>query len=203
MRHKSPDRMEKIVKIIERWKLQEGCEPTIADIAKEAGMPPSRVHAYLKEMDEQGIISYKHRQYNTPKTEMISPSINTVPRFGTVKCGGPQVEESEVLEYVRLPASIFGTKEMYLLNASGDSMEDAGIEDGDLIVIENNQYPQKNDIVVALDEESANTLKRYKGSNASGQAILAYENEKRYPGKEIILDQMSIQGIARFIIKRV
>ena len=203
MRKKSPERIEKIVKIIERWKLQVGCEPTIAEIAKEAGMPQSRVHAYLKEMDEQGIISYKHRQYNTPKTEMISPSINTAPRFGTVKCGGPQVEESEVLEYVRLPASIFGTKELYLLNASGDSMEDAGIEDGDLVVIENNQYPQKNDIVVALDDENANTLKRYKGSNANGQAILAYENEEKYPGKEIVLDQMSIQGVARFIIKRI
>ena len=64
------------------------------------------------------------------------------------------------------------------------------------------QYPEKNDIVVALDEEGANTLKRYKGANKKGQARLAYENESKYPGKEILLDQMRIQGIAKFVIKK-
>ena len=62
MRHKDPDRIQKIIEIIEYWKMKEGREPTIADIAKDAGMPQSRVHAYLREMDEKGIITYQNQK---------------------------------------------------------------------------------------------------------------------------------------------
>lgn len=202
MRYKDPERIQKIVEIIEYWKLKEGREPTIADIAKDANMPQSRVHAYLKEMDERGIITYSRRHYDTSRTEMISDDINMAPVCGSIKCGDPQLEEAEILEYVRLPASIFGNKEMYILKAKGDSMEDAGIEEGDIVVVENRQYPEKNEIVVAMDEDGANTLKRYKGMTEKGQAKLAFENERKYKGKEIHLDQMRIQGIARFVIKK-
>ncbi|MBQ6171468.1 MAG: repressor LexA [Clostridia bacterium] len=202
MRYKDPERIKKIVEIIEYRKLKEGTEPTITQIAADAGMPVSRVYAYLKEMDEKGIISFSRGHYETPKTEMISDDINTAPIVGSVKCGDPQLKEAEIYEYVRLPSSIFGNKEMYILKAKGDSMVDAGIDEGDTVVVENRQYPEKNDIVVAMDEEGSNTLKRYKGTNKKGQARLAYENKERYPGKEILLDSMRIQGIARFVIKK-
>ena len=202
MRHKDPDRIKRIVEIIEHWKLKEGSEPTITQIAADAGMPVSRVYAYLKEMDEKGLISFSRGHYETPRTEMISDNTNMAPVCGSVKCGDPQLEEAEIYEYVRLPVSLFGTKDMYILQAKGDSMDDAGIEQGDYVVVENSQSPRKNDIVVAIDEEGANTLKRFKGANKKGQARLAYENEKEYPGKELLLDQMRIQGIARFVIKK-
>ena len=201
MRYKDPEKIKKIVEIIEYWKLKEGVEPTVAQIAADAGISKGRVHDYLHEMDERGIISYSPRNCNTPRTQMISDNINTAPVVGSVKCGDPQLEEAEIYEYVRLPASIFGNKEMYILKASGDSMVDAGIEDGDTVVVENNPYAEKNDIVVAMDDEGANTLKRYKGSR-KGKAVLAYENIDKYPDKEILLDKMRIQGIARFVIKK-
>lgn len=202
MRYKDQEKINKIVEIIEYWRLKEGAVPTITQIAADANMSRSCVHAYLKEMDERGIITYSRRHYDTSRTEMISDDINTAPIVGSVKCGDPQLEEAEIYEYVRLPSSIFGNKEMYILKAKGDSMVDAGIDEGDTVVVENRQYPEKNDIVVAMDEEGANTLKRYKGTNKNGQARLAYENEDRYPGKEILLDSMRIQGIARFVIKK-
>ena len=202
MRYKDQDKINKIVQIIEYWRLKEGTEPTISQIAADANMSRSCVHNYLKEMNEKGIISYSRRHYDTSRTEMISEEITTAPVCGTVKCGDPQLEEAEIYEYVRLPVSIFGNKEMYILKAKGDSMVDAGIEDGDTVVVENRQFPEKDDIVVAMDEEGANTLKRYKGANKKGQARLAYENVERYPGKEILLDSMRIQGIARFVIKK-
>ena len=202
MRYKDQEKINKIVEIIEYWRLKEGAVPTITQIAADANMSRSCVHAYLKEMDERGIITYSRRHYDTSRTEMISDDINTAPIVGSVKCGDPQLEEAEIYEYVRLPSSIFGNKEMYILKAKGDSMVDAGIDEGDTVVVENRQCPEKNDIVVAMDEEGANTLKRYKGTNKKGQARLAYENEDRYPGKEILLDSMRIQGIARFVIKK-
>ena len=202
MRYKDPSRIQRIVEIIEYWKLKEGREPTIEDIANDARMSRSRVHAYLKEMNEKGIISYSRRHFDTSKTEMISDSVNTAPVVGSVKCGDPRLEEAEISEYVRLPASIFGNREMYILKASGDSMVDAGISDGDCVVVENAFCPEKNDIVVATDEEGANTLKRFTGINGKGQAVLAYENQSRYLGEKILLDRARIQGIARFVIKK-
>ena len=202
MRKKDPERIKKIIEIIEYWKLKEGVEPTIPQIAADADMSYSRVHAYLQDMNDSGLITYSHRHYDTPRTELLSSRIKPAPIVGSVKCGDPQLEEAEILEYVKLPAAIFGDKDMYILKARGDSMEDADIDDGDLVVVENKQYADKNDIVVAMDEEGANTLKRFKGINAKGQARLAYENEEKYPDKEILIDQMRIQGVARFVIKK-
>jgi repressor LexA len=203
MRYKDPDRIKKIVKIIEDWRILEGTEPTITQIAEKAGMGRARVHAYLKEMDEQGIITYSRRHYNTPKTEMINERSGATPIVGSVKCGDPELEEAEIEEYVRLPETIFGDKSMYILRARGDSMVDAGIDEGDFIVVENTPVAAKNDIVVAMDDDNQNTLKRYKGLNKDGNAVLAYENDNRYPNEKLIIDKMRIQGIARFVIKRI
>lgn len=203
MRYKDPDRIKKIVKIIEDWRILEGTEPTITQIAEKAGMGRARVHAYLKEMDEQGIITYSRRHYDTPKTEMINERSGATPIVGSVKCGDPELEEAEIEEYVRLPKAIFGDKSMYILRARGDSMVDAGIDEGDFIVVENTPVATKNDIVVAMDDDNQNTLKRYKGLNKDGKAVLAYENDNQYPNEKLIIDKMRIQGIARFVIKRI
>ncbi len=203
MSYKDPDRIKKIVKIIEDWRILEGTEPTITQIAEKAGMGRARVHAYLKEMDEQGIITYSRRHYNTPKTEMINERSGATPIVGSVKCGDPELEEAEIEEYVRLPETIFGDKSMYILRARGDSMVDAGIDEGDFIVVENTPVAAKNDIVVAMDDDNQNMLKRYKGLNKDGNAVLAYENDNRYPNEKLIIDKMRIQGIARFVIKRI
>ena len=203
MRYKDPDRIKKIVKIIEDWRILEGTEPTITQIAEKAGMGRARVHAYLKEMNEQGIITYSRRHYNTPKTEMINERSGATPIVGSVKCGDPELEEAEIEEYVRLPETIFGDKSMYILRARGDSMVDAGIDEGDFIVVENTPVAAKNDIVVAMDDDNQNTLKRYKGLNKDGKAVLAYENDNQYPNEKLIIDKMRIQGIARFVIKRI
>ena len=82
-------------------------------------------------------------------------------------------------------------------------MVDAGIDEGDFIVVENTPVATKNDIVVAMDDDNQNTLKRYKGLNKDGKAVLAYENDNQYPNEKLIIDKMRIQGIARFVIKRI
>ena len=82
-------------------------------------------------------------------------------------------------------------------------MVDAGIDDGDYIVVENRQNANRDEIVVALDEEGANTLKRLKGINKkTKKVILAFENQAVYPDKTLEMDQMRIQGVAKFVIKK-
>ena len=105
-------------------------------------------------------------------------------------------------EYVSLPVSMFGKGDFYILRAKGDSMADAGIDEDDLLVIERNCPALEGDIVVALDEDNQNTLKRYAGYDEdSGYYILEYENEEQYPGKTIKLRSFQVQGVARHIIK--
>lgn len=104
--------------------------------------------------------------------------------------------------YVSLPVSMFGKGDFYILRAKGDSMVDAGIDEDDLLVIERNCPALEGDVVVALDEDNQNTLKRYAGYDKdSGYYILEYENEARYPGKTIKVRSFQVQGVARHVIK--
>ena len=81
-------------------------------------------------------------------------------------------------------------------------MVDAGIEEDDLVVIERNCNVSKGDIVVALDQDNQNTLKRYDGyDNYQKYHILKYENESKYPNEVIKVKKLQVQGVARHVIK--
>lgn len=116
---------------------------------------------------------------------------------GSIRCGNPEDEKESIEEYVSLPVSMFGKGDFHILRAKGDSMMDAGIDEDDLLVIERNCPALEGDIVVALDEDKQNTLKRYAGYDEdSGYYILKYENEARYPGKTIKVRSFQVQGVA-------
>lgn len=80
-------------------------------------------------------------------------------------------------------------------------MEDAGISEGDLIVIRKQATAVKGDIIVALDDENKNTLKRFGGFNERAEAVLEYMNESVYPGKVITVRELTVQGVAQHVIK--
>ena len=81
-------------------------------------------------------------------------------------------------------------------------MVDEGIEDGDLVLIKKQTECEPGDIVVALDENSENTLKVYGGiDKRSRKAILEYANEEAYPGKRILVRKLVLQGVAKHVIK--
>lgn len=104
--------------------------------------------------------------------------------------------------YISLPEALFGKGQFYLLRAAGDSMEDAGISDGDLILIRKQTECEVGDIVVALDDQSENTLKIYGGiDEESNKAVLRYANAKAYPDKRILVSKLVVQGVAKHVIK--
>ena len=81
-------------------------------------------------------------------------------------------------------------------------MVDAGIEDGDMVVIRKQQEARIGDIVVALDETGSNTLKKYGGTDLESHAgVLLYQNQERYPNKRILVKELTVQGVAQHIIK--
>ena len=81
-------------------------------------------------------------------------------------------------------------------------MVDAGIDEGDLVIIERNCPVSPGDIIVALDPDNQNTLKRFVGYSEEKEGyVLSFENKNRYPGKTICLNTLETQGVARHVIK--
>ena len=203
MRSKSPELMERISIYIGDYYRQHHATPTTRQIAAAMGISPASGYNYLVEMNKRGMLTYENGEIrNLPKMNKTETGYFSAPLVGSIRCGNPETEEEMVEEYVSLPESIFGKGQFYLLRAKGDSMVDAGIEEGDLLVIQLQQGANEGDIVVALDPDGQNTLKRYGGFDEdSGFYLLEYMNEKRYPNKVEEVKSFVVQGVARHVIK--
>ena len=202
MRSKSPELMKEICTYVSDYYRIKRSSPSVSEIAKGVGIAKTTAYRYLVEMNEQGMISYDGRTIETPQIDKCVTGYFSAPIVGSIHCGDPETEEEHVEEYVTLPESIFGKGEFYILRASGDSMVDAGIEDKDLVVIKKQSTASVGDIVVALDEDNQNTLKTFDGiDEASGYAILKYENRRKYRNKVIRVRELVVQGVAKHVIK--
>ena len=101
-------------------------------------------------------------------------------------------------EYVQLPTAIFGKGDFFLLRASGDSMIEAGIDDGDLVLVRHQDHADPGQIVVALIGEDEATLKRFYPEPSKGIIRLHPENQVL---DDIIVENCSIQGVAVHVVK--
>ena len=203
MRSKSTELMEQISNYIGDYYRQHHSTPTTREIASAVGLSPAAGYKYLVEMDKRGMLSYENGEItNLPKISKTPTGYFSAPLVGSIRCGDPETEEAEVEMYVSLPEALFGKGEFYLLRASGDSMEDKDICDGDLVLIRKQPDCEVGDIVVALDENGENTLKVYGGiDKRTKKVILKYANEAVYPGKRILVNELTVQGVARHVIK--
>ncbi len=189
MRSKSPELMERIRRFAEKFYIDEGRSPSTSDIANGVGIARGTAYKYLVAMNEKGIISYNGRDIRTRLTEKVESTHSKAPICGSIPCGSPAEEIEHIETIVLLPTAIFGKGELYILVASGDSMIGAGIEDGDLVVINRQAVANEGDIVVALiDNES--TLKRFYKDEDNRFVILRAENKKY---KDIIKPSCTIE----------
>ena len=201
MRSKSPEMMAQICAYVNDFFRANQRTPSLGDIAKAHGVNRSTAYRYLVEMNKRGIVSYDGHTLETPQIEKCVSGYFSAPIVGSVRCGDPELEEEHVEEYVTLPESIFGKGIFYVLRASGDSMVDAGIEENDLVVIRKDTEASIGNVVVALDDENLNTLKRFIGYDDDGYALLKYENNEKYPDRIIRVKQLVVQGVAKHVIK--
>lgn len=194
--------LDDILKFVNKYYQDNRVAPTIVQVSSGVGVPRSTTHRYLQELSKRGMLEYDRGILSAPESAKMKTAYISAPLVGSIQCGSPEEEEEFVEEYVSLPVSLFGKGDFYILRAKGDSMVDAGIEEDDLIVIERNCPAKIGDIVVALDPDNQNTLKRYAGFDKTERRyILKYENEAKYPGEEIKVKSFMLQGIARHVIK--
>ncbi len=203
MRKKNIELMEKIRAFAGDYYREHHCSPATREIARAMGISPACAYNYLVAMNARGMLSYEDGHISSiPKIEKTETGYFSAPLVGSIRCGDPEREEEQVEMYVSLPEALFGKGRFYLLRAAGDSMEDADISDGDLVLIRKQEECEIGDIVVALDGNNENTLKIYAGIDADSQkAVLRYANEKKYPGETITVDRLVVQGVAKHVIK--
>lgn len=197
MRSKNPELMNKICKYAEQYYLQNGHSPSTSNIANSLSISRATAYRYLLAMDDNGMIEYNGQEIRTAVTKKLSKGTTQMAIVGSVPCGSPEYEEENVEEYVSLPTAIFGKGDFFILRASGDSMIEAGIDDGDLVVIRKQVFADDGDIIVAL-VDNQNTLKRLYHDNKNKKIILHPENKRL---KDIVVDECAIQGVACHVIK--
>ena len=204
MRHKDPELMNRISRFIGEYYREHHSTPSTRQIASAMGVSPSSGYKYLVAMDKAGMLKYEDGVItDLPKIEKTKTGSFSAPLVGSIRCGDPETEEAQVEMYVSLPEAIFGKGEFYLLRAVGDSMEDVGIQEDDLVLIKKQPDCEIGDIVVALDENNENTLKVYGGiDKKTRKVILKYANEAVYPGKVILVKKLVVQGVAKNVIKQ-
>ena len=198
MRKKDPALMKQIRSNIDDYFFEARRMPTVCELADLCGISKSSVQRYLVEMDAQGLLTYQKGRIMTDKVDSTVSDVSSCPILGTVSCGIPTEEQEQVERYIPLPVSEFGGGELFILRADGESMIEAGIEPGDLVIIKKAETPRPRDIVVALVDGNENTLKRYM-VDRNGRGYLHPENSAM---KDMYFNDISVQGIAVGVMKK-
>ena len=198
MRSKSTELMSQIREYIESYFDRYSSTPTVREIAGAMHISTSSSHRYLVAMAERNIISYENGVLSTAKIEMMTPQVNHAAIVGSIPCGTPEEKEAQIEEYLPLSVSVFGSGSFYVLRASGNSMIDAQIDDGDLVIIREQEKANLGDIVVALTDEEKNTLKRLCYDHEKDSYYLHPENKEL---DDIYVKKLRVQGIATHVIK--
>lgn len=186
-----------IKKCIDNFFDENGYSPSVRDISVIIGTPKSTVQRYLNDMRNKGIIKNGKLGIETEHISKTDRAVISVPILGLIPCG-PLTEEEEFIDgYVKLPQSFLGTGEFFILTASGDSMIEAGIDDGDLVVVRKQNHAKRGDIIVAL-ADGKNTLKRYFPEPENKRIRLHPENCEM---EDFYVTELYIQGVATKVIK--
>ena len=165
-------RQQEIFDFIGKYSAKYGYPPTVRDIGKAVGLASSStVHAHLANLEKIGLL---RRDPSKPRAiEMLERSVGSavesmrgmvredgLPLLGSVAAGQPMLAEENIEEYVPVPHLAGGEQGTFLLRIRGDSMKDAGILEGDYVVVHPQETAKDGDVVVALLGEEA-TVKRY------------------------------------------
>jgi repressor LexA len=202
-------RQREIYDYIVRYADQHGYPPTVREIGEAVGLAsPSTVHAHLANLERAGMLRRdptKPRALEiTARERLAQPrapeavfeeDVPRLPLVGQIAAGGPLLAEQNVEEYIAVPRPLSRGEEEFLLRVKGDSMIEAGILEGDYVVVQRQQTARDGDIVVALagDDEAADeaTVKRFFREN--GRIRLQPENaalEPLYPAHVQILGKV-------------
>ena len=187
-------KQQEILEYIKETILKKGYPPAVREICEAVHLKStSSVHSHLETLEEKG---YIRRDPTKPRTiEIIDDCFNltrrevvNVPLLGTVAAGVPLLAEENIENYYPIPVELLPNAETFMLNVKGSSMINAGIFDGDQLIVERCSTAYDGEIIVALVDDSATVKRFYK---EDGYYRLQPENNEMDP---IIVDHIKIIG---------
>lgn len=174
---------------------ERGVAPTVREIESELGYrSPSSAQYVLNQLEELGYIERDPLMKRTIRLKGRDTKAYHVPLVGTVTAGKPILAVESIEDYIPVPVKNKG-KNMFALSVKGDSMINAGILNGDIVIVEQTPVAQNGEIVVALIGDEA-TVKRFYKEN--GHFRLQPENDSYEP---IIVDEVAILGKVNMVIR--
>ncbi len=187
------DNQQRILDFIKAEIQEKGYPPSVREIANAVGLKStSTVHGHLRRLEKRGLL---HRDAMKPRAmevvgdpNFVRNSTTAVPVVGRVTAGVPILAEQNLDDYICIPDVMLGDGEHFILLVRGESMINAGILDGDYIIVRRQPDANNGDIVVAMIDDSA-TVKRFYKEN--GHFRLQPENSTMQP---ILADEVTILG---------
>ena len=202
MRSKNIDTINNILNYINDTFFSTQEIPSVQDIADHVGIAKSSASRYLSEMEQRGMIFKSNTFYGleTVKIRKTMKGINIIPIVGEIACGSPILAEENIESYLTISGSFLGDGEYFALRAYGDSMINAGIDDGDHVVIRKQSFANEGQIVVAMVNGGDCTLKRYYLEREKKRIRLHPENNDM---EDMYFSNIAIQGVAVKVIKNI
>ena len=197
MEKKITKRQEDVLNYIKIYIVEHGYPPATREIGAALGLSsPATVHTHLKKLEDAGCIKKTNSKFRTIEIlveneyEKKDEDIVKVPLLGKITCGNPIEAIETPDEWFAIPASLIPAKEtVFTLKASGDSMINVGIYDGDILIVERKNTAHNGETVVAMNEDNEATVKTFYKENDYFR--LQPENDTMEP---IILKEVTILG---------
>ena len=200
MRTKNEDIIKEMLDFINKTFFHEREVPSVQEIADHVGLAKSSTSRYLSEMEARGLIRKSGSFYGleTKAMQKAMKNVNELAIVGRIACGTPILAEENIESYLTISGDFLGAGEFFALRAKGNSMINAGIDDGDIVIIKKQSAADEGQIVVAMVEDGDCTLKRYFIDRRKKKIRLHPENDNM---EDMYYDKVEIQGIAVKIIK--
>ncbi len=201
MRAKNEETKLKIYEYINSYIKAHRVSPSIKDIAKEANCAVSTAYKFLVRLEEEGLIERCGRK------QIISDAnkwvFECIPVVGLIACGKPKLAVEDIQTYMPVNKDLLGIGEFIALVASGDSMINAGIDDGDIVIVRKQPTAEEGQIVVAMvkndyEDEYSATLKRFYRTKSRNVFRLHPENSEM---EDMFINNIEIVGVAVKVIK--
>jgi repressor LexA len=194
------ERQRSILHVIRAFTTERGYPPSVREIGERVGLSSSStIHAHLKALERRGMIS---RDPTKPRAlrsgaSLAAPDVVVMPILGRVAAGVPITAQEDVEgEFLLSAAFVPRASEAFMLRVQGDSMVDAAILDGDLILVRPQRSAENGEIVVAILEGEA-TVKRF--YREAGRVRLQPENRSMAP---IYASDVEIVGRVEAVVRR-
>jgi repressor LexA len=196
------ERQEEILEFIRQFQQEHHLPPSTREIQRHFGFSSqTTVMGHLQALAAKEHLSKLADRKWGLKAEQVQGQLFALPVYGAIPAGLPAMQEQTAEEVLRVDPAVFGLRrpklhQYWALRVQGDSMVDAHILDGDLVVLERREA-RAGDIVAALVDETTTTLKRL--VRAGSRLVLRAEN-KRY--RDIVPERLESQGVVVGVIRR-